>query len=130
VWCDELLPCAPAFTRTRGLSAGTVGRAGATARAGPCRIAHAFGCVAFLSEHDGSVGYLVAPAYTVDEALADERVAAHDMIVDVDHPVFGSLPPARKIGRTMRVFALRRYHPSARRVYQPALVPATTSTPT
>jgi crotonobetainyl-CoA:carnitine CoA-transferase CaiB-like acyl-CoA transferase len=33
----------------------------------------------------------VAPVYTVDEALADEQVIAREMIVEVEHPVFGRL---------------------------------------
>ena len=35
-------------------------------------------------------GYVpVAPVYSLDEALADEHVAAREMVVDVAHPAFG-----------------------------------------
>jgi crotonobetainyl-CoA:carnitine CoA-transferase CaiB-like acyl-CoA transferase len=37
----------------------------------------------------------VAPVYTVEEALADEQAVARDMIVEVAHPVFGTL---REVG--------------------------------
>jgi crotonobetainyl-CoA:carnitine CoA-transferase CaiB-like acyl-CoA transferase len=33
----------------------------------------------------------VAPVYSVAEALADEQVAAREMVVDVEHPVFGAV---------------------------------------
>ena len=42
----------------------------------------------------------VAPVYTVDEAQADEQVAAREMIVDVEHPVFGSL---RQLGCPIKI---------------------------
>jgi crotonobetainyl-CoA:carnitine CoA-transferase CaiB-like acyl-CoA transferase len=57
-------------------------------------------------------GYVpVAPVYTVEEALADEQVLARDMVIDVEHPVFGTL---REVGCPIRIDALRpRYLPAS-----------------
>ena len=53
----------------------------------------------------------VAPVYTVDEALADEQVAAREMIVDVQHPVFGTL---RELGSPIKIAGVApRYVPGA-----------------
>jgi crotonobetainyl-CoA:carnitine CoA-transferase CaiB-like acyl-CoA transferase len=45
----------------------------------------------------------VAPVYTVAEALADEQVAARDMVVEVGHPVFGVL---RQVGSPIKIAGL------------------------
>ena len=42
----------------------------------------------------------VAPVYTVEEALADEQVGAREMIVAVDHPLFGAL---RELGCPIKI---------------------------
>jgi crotonobetainyl-CoA:carnitine CoA-transferase CaiB-like acyl-CoA transferase len=42
----------------------------------------------------------VAPVYTVAEALADEQAAAREMVVEVEHPLFGAL---REIGCPIKV---------------------------
>src|SRR5262249_56499024 len=42
----------------------------------------------------------VAPVYTVEEALADEQGAAREMVVDVQHPVFGTL---RGLGSPIKI---------------------------
>ena len=42
----------------------------------------------------------VAPVYTVDEALADEQVLARDMVVEVEHPLFGTL---REVGCPIKI---------------------------
>jgi crotonobetainyl-CoA:carnitine CoA-transferase CaiB-like acyl-CoA transferase len=53
----------------------------------------------------------VAPVYDVPEALADEQVAARDMIVTLEHPLFGAL---RTIGCPIRFpDAPPRYVPGA-----------------
>ncbi len=53
----------------------------------------------------------IAPVYSVEEALADEQVAARDMIVEVDHPVFGTL---RELGCPIKLDgAPPRYQPGA-----------------
>jgi crotonobetainyl-CoA:carnitine CoA-transferase CaiB-like acyl-CoA transferase len=53
----------------------------------------------------------VAPVYDVAEALADEHTLAREMVVDVEHPVFG---PLREIGCPIKVDDLRpRYAPGA-----------------
>jgi crotonobetainyl-CoA:carnitine CoA-transferase CaiB-like acyl-CoA transferase len=53
----------------------------------------------------------VAPVYTVDEALADEQAVARDMIVDVEHPVFGTL---REVGCPIKLDGVvPRYAPGA-----------------
>jgi crotonobetainyl-CoA:carnitine CoA-transferase CaiB-like acyl-CoA transferase len=53
----------------------------------------------------------VAPVYTVDEALADEQVIAREMIVDVEHPVFGTL---RELGSPIKIAGVApRYVPGA-----------------
>jgi crotonobetainyl-CoA:carnitine CoA-transferase CaiB-like acyl-CoA transferase len=41
----------------------------------------------------------VAPVYTVDEALADEQALARDLIIDLDHPVYGRL---RQVGSPIK----------------------------
>jgi crotonobetainyl-CoA:carnitine CoA-transferase CaiB-like acyl-CoA transferase len=53
----------------------------------------------------------VAPVYTVEEALADEQTIARDMIVDVEHPVFGTL---RELGCPIKLAGIApRYAPGA-----------------
>ena len=53
----------------------------------------------------------VAPVYTVDEALADEQAVARDMIVEVAHPVFGTL---REVGCPIKLDGIPpRYGPAA-----------------
>src|SRR5262249_60241950 len=53
----------------------------------------------------------VAPVYTVEEALADEQVAAREMVVDVHHPVFGTL---RELGSPIKMAGVApRYMPGA-----------------
>ena len=53
----------------------------------------------------------VAPVYTVAEALADEQAAAREMVVEVAHPVFGTL---REVGCPIKIDgALPRYAPAA-----------------
>jgi crotonobetainyl-CoA:carnitine CoA-transferase CaiB-like acyl-CoA transferase len=42
----------------------------------------------------------VAPVYTVEEALADEQVQVREMIVDVPHPVLGTL---RQVGSPIKI---------------------------
>ena len=46
----------------------------------------------------------VAPIYTVGEALADEQVQAREMVVDVEHPVFGVL---RQVGSPIKIGGVR-----------------------
>jgi crotonobetainyl-CoA:carnitine CoA-transferase CaiB-like acyl-CoA transferase len=46
----------------------------------------------------------VAPVYTVAEALADEQAQAREMIVDVEHPVFGVL---RQVGSPIKIGGVR-----------------------
>jgi crotonobetainyl-CoA:carnitine CoA-transferase CaiB-like acyl-CoA transferase len=46
----------------------------------------------------------VAPVHTVEEALADEQVQAREMVVDVPHPIFGTL---REVGCPIKIDALR-----------------------
>jgi crotonobetainyl-CoA:carnitine CoA-transferase CaiB-like acyl-CoA transferase len=41
----------------------------------------------------------VAPVNTIAQALADEQIAARDMIVEVEHPVFGTL---REVGTPVK----------------------------
>jgi crotonobetainyl-CoA:carnitine CoA-transferase CaiB-like acyl-CoA transferase len=45
----------------------------------------------------------VAPVYTVAEALADPQVEARDMVVEVEHPVFGVL---RQVGSPIKMSGL------------------------
>jgi crotonobetainyl-CoA:carnitine CoA-transferase CaiB-like acyl-CoA transferase len=53
----------------------------------------------------------VAPVYSVEEALADEQVAAREMVVDVHHPVFGTL---RELGSPIKMAGVTpRYVPGA-----------------
>jgi crotonobetainyl-CoA:carnitine CoA-transferase CaiB-like acyl-CoA transferase len=53
----------------------------------------------------------VAPVYTVDEALRDEQVLAREMIVTVDHPVFGRI---RETGSPIKIGGVQpRYEPAA-----------------
>ena len=42
----------------------------------------------------------IAPVYTVEEALADEQVLAREMVVDVEHPVFGRI---REVGCPIKI---------------------------
>ncbi len=41
-----------------------------------------------------------APVYSVEEALADEQALARDMVVEVEHPVFGAL---RQVGTPIKL---------------------------
>ena len=53
----------------------------------------------------------VAPVYTVAEALADEQVLAREMVVEVEHPVFGAL---REVGCPIKIDGVApRYAPGA-----------------
>jgi len=52
----------------------------------------------------------VAPVYSVAEALADEQAIARDMIVDVPHPVFGTL---RQVGSPIKIDGMRPDYRSA-----------------
>jgi crotonobetainyl-CoA:carnitine CoA-transferase CaiB-like acyl-CoA transferase len=53
----------------------------------------------------------VAPVYTVEEALADEQAIAREMIVEVEHPVFGTL---REVGCPIKLNGLTpHYAPGA-----------------
>jgi len=53
----------------------------------------------------------VAPVYTVDETLADEQVLAREMVVEVAHPVFGTL---RELGCPIKIAGVTpRYAPGA-----------------
>ena len=52
-----------------------------------------------------------APVYTVEEALADEQALARDMVVEVAHPVFGTL---REVGCPIKLDGVTpRYIPGA-----------------
>jgi crotonobetainyl-CoA:carnitine CoA-transferase CaiB-like acyl-CoA transferase len=46
----------------------------------------------------------VAPIYTVAEALADEHAQAREMVVEVAHPVFGTL---RQVGSPIKIAGVR-----------------------
>jgi crotonobetainyl-CoA:carnitine CoA-transferase CaiB-like acyl-CoA transferase len=53
----------------------------------------------------------VAPVYTVEEALADEQVQAREMVVEVDHALFGTL---REVGCPIKIDGVQpRYAPAA-----------------
>ena len=53
----------------------------------------------------------VAPVYDVEEALADEQVRAREMVVEVLHPVFGTL---RQVGCPIKLDGVRpRYAPAS-----------------
>jgi crotonobetainyl-CoA:carnitine CoA-transferase CaiB-like acyl-CoA transferase len=53
----------------------------------------------------------VAPVYDVEEALADEQVLAREMVVAIEHPVFGTL---RQVGSPIKIAGVRpRYAPAA-----------------
>src|SRR5262249_7030693 len=53
----------------------------------------------------------VAPVYGLSEALADEQVEAREMIVEVDHPRFGTL---RELGCPIKMDGVTpRYGPGA-----------------
>jgi len=45
-----------------------------------------------------------APVYSVDEALRDEQVIAREMVIEVEHPVFGAL---RQVGCPVKVDDVR-----------------------
>ena len=46
----------------------------------------------------------VAPIYTVAEALADEHAQAREMVVEIAHPVFGTL---RQVGSPIKIAGVR-----------------------
>jgi len=53
----------------------------------------------------------VAPVYSVEEALADEQVAAREMVIDVEHAIFGRL---REVGCPIKMDGVApRYAPAA-----------------
>jgi len=53
----------------------------------------------------------VAPVYSVEEALADEQVAAREMVIDVEHAIFGRL---REVGCPIKMDGVvPRYAPAA-----------------
>jgi crotonobetainyl-CoA:carnitine CoA-transferase CaiB-like acyl-CoA transferase len=53
----------------------------------------------------------VAPVYTIDEALADPQVQAREMVVEVPHPVFGTL---HQVGSPIRISGVRpEYRPAS-----------------
>jgi|SRR5581483_2718357 len=53
----------------------------------------------------------IAPVYTVEEALADEQALAREMVVAIDHPVFGRI---RETGCPLKVDGVMpRYAPAA-----------------
>src|SRR5881296_154271 len=53
----------------------------------------------------------VAPVHAVEEALADEQTAARQMVVDVPHPLFGTL---REVGCPIKMSGVApRYRPAA-----------------
>jgi len=53
----------------------------------------------------------IAPVYTVEEALADEQVLAREMVVELEHPIFGRI---REVGCPIKVDGVTpRYAPAA-----------------
>jgi crotonobetainyl-CoA:carnitine CoA-transferase CaiB-like acyl-CoA transferase len=53
----------------------------------------------------------VAPVYTVEEALTDEQVLAREMVVEVAHPLFGTV---RQVGSPIKIDGVRpRYAPAS-----------------
>ena len=46
----------------------------------------------------------IAPVYTVEEALADEQVLAREMVVELEHPIFGRI---REVGCPIKVDGVR-----------------------
>jgi crotonobetainyl-CoA:carnitine CoA-transferase CaiB-like acyl-CoA transferase len=53
----------------------------------------------------------IAPVYTVEEALTDEQVLAREMVIEVEHPVFG---PIREVGCPIKIDGMApRYAPAA-----------------
>ncbi len=53
----------------------------------------------------------VAPVYSVEETLADEQVAAREMVIDVEHAIFGRL---REVGCPIKMDGVApRYAPAA-----------------
>jgi crotonobetainyl-CoA:carnitine CoA-transferase CaiB-like acyl-CoA transferase len=53
----------------------------------------------------------IAPVYTVEEALEDEQVLAREMVVELEHPVFGRI---REVGCPIKVDGVvPRYAPAA-----------------
>jgi crotonobetainyl-CoA:carnitine CoA-transferase CaiB-like acyl-CoA transferase len=53
----------------------------------------------------------VAPVYTVEEALSDEQVQAREMVVQLAHPVFGTI---RETGCPIKIEGMRpRYAPAS-----------------
>jgi crotonobetainyl-CoA:carnitine CoA-transferase CaiB-like acyl-CoA transferase len=53
----------------------------------------------------------IAPVYTVEEALTDEQVLAREMVIELEHPVFG---PIREVGCPIKIDGMApRYAPAA-----------------
>ena len=53
----------------------------------------------------------IAPVYDVPEALDDEQVRAREMVIELDHPVFG---PIREVGCPIKIAGTTpRYEPAA-----------------
>jgi crotonobetainyl-CoA:carnitine CoA-transferase CaiB-like acyl-CoA transferase len=53
----------------------------------------------------------IAPVYTVEEALGDEQVVAREMVVELEHPVFGRI---REVGCPIKIGGVApRYAPAA-----------------
>jgi crotonobetainyl-CoA:carnitine CoA-transferase CaiB-like acyl-CoA transferase len=53
----------------------------------------------------------IAPVYTVEETLADPQVLAREMVVELDHPVFGRI---REVGCPIKIDGVApRYAPAA-----------------
>jgi crotonobetainyl-CoA:carnitine CoA-transferase CaiB-like acyl-CoA transferase len=52
----------------------------------------------------------IAPVHTVDEALADEQVLAREMVIEVEHAVFG---PVREVGCPIKIDGVRPRYASA-----------------
>ena len=52
----------------------------------------------------------IAPVYTVEEALTDEQVLARDMVIELEHPVFG---PIREVGCPIKIDGMAPRYASA-----------------